>query len=160
MKYVYLINEIGTDNYKIGKALDANDRVGRLQTGNSTPLKLMASFKTYDYTLLEKILHNTFKNNNILREWFNFKPKILHEVLSIMYNACMKVNKESELYEESIVNNAVEEPVVTNAIEEPTETTYINSQGKTERKCNKCNKIFTKLSATNFETRLPLYYLD
>ena len=50
MKYVYLINEMGTDNYKLGKSQNANTRVGNLQTGNSTTLKLMASFKTHDFT--------------------------------------------------------------------------------------------------------------
>jgi len=129
------------NDYKIGKSHDAVNRVSELQTGNSTPLKLIASFKTYDYTLLEKILHNTFKNNNILREWFKFEPQILHEVLSIMYNACVKVNKESDFYEEPIINNIIKNNL-----------SYKNSQGKTEHKCNDCGKIFNQ--KCNYERHL------
>ena len=124
MKYVYLINEIGTDNYKLGKSQNTKTRLNNLQTGNSTTLQLVASFQTYDFTLLESILHDTFKTNNITREWFKFEPKILSEVIQIMHNVCIKVNKESDLYEEPVINSTVKE--------------------KTECMCHKCKKKFTQ----------------
>ena len=94
MKYVYLINEVSTDNYKIGKATDMKNRLSGLQTGNSTTLQVLILLETCDYTLLENTLHNIFKPNNIKGEWFKFKPSILQEVVLVMHNMCIKINKE------------------------------------------------------------------
>lgn len=73
MGYVYLIGEIGNDSrYKIGstRSKDVNKRLKQLQTGSSSELYIKESFET-DYPFkLEKMLHNRFKDKNLIGEWF------------------------------------------------------------------------------------------
>ena len=73
MGYVYLIGEIGNDsNYKIGstRAKDVNKRLKQLQTGSSSKLYIKESFETEHPFKLEKMLHNHFKDKNLIGEWF------------------------------------------------------------------------------------------
>ena len=73
MGYVYLIGELDNPgNYKIGstRAKNINTRLKHLQTGNSSELYIKESFET-DYPFkLEKMLHNHFKDKNLIGEWF------------------------------------------------------------------------------------------
>ncbi len=79
MAFIYLIGQSDTDNtYKIGltKAKDINKRIKELQTGNSEPLYLKTYYKTDTPYKLEKMLHNYYKENNTLNEWFVFDSDI------------------------------------------------------------------------------------
>lgn len=74
MGLVYLINEDGTDNYKIGVTKSKNEkhRKRTLQTGNSKKLETIYSFKTdYPYRI-ETMLHNHYSMVRIRcnGEWF------------------------------------------------------------------------------------------
>lgn len=73
MGYVYLIGELDNPGkYKIGstRAKSINTRLKHLQTGNSSELYIKESFET-DYPFkLEKMLHNHFKEKNLIGEWF------------------------------------------------------------------------------------------
>lgn len=69
---VYLIYDITQDSYKIGVTKgDVNKRKKKLQTGNSTELHIVYTHNTNYPFLLEKMLHNKYKNLNILNEWFS-----------------------------------------------------------------------------------------
>ena len=73
MGYVYLIGEVGNNtNYKIGstRAKNVNKRLKQLQTGSSSELYIKESFETEHPFKLEKMLHNHFKEKNIIGEWF------------------------------------------------------------------------------------------
>ena len=73
MGYVYLIGEINEENkYKIGstRSSDINKRLKQLQTGNSNPLFLKEYYETSKPFKLELMLHNKFKDNNAIGEWF------------------------------------------------------------------------------------------
>ena len=73
MGYVYLIGENNKENkYKIGstKCKDINKRLKQLQTGNSNPLFLKAYYETSRPFKLETMLHNRFKEYNIIGEWY------------------------------------------------------------------------------------------
>ena len=73
MGYVYLIGEIGNDSrYKIGstRSKDVNKRLKQLQTGSSSELYIKESFETEYPFKLEKMLHNHFKEKNLIGEWF------------------------------------------------------------------------------------------
>jgi len=94
MKYVYVINETGTNKYKIGKAKNTKERLANLQVGNSVILKLITSFKTYNYTLLEKTLHKEFEENNVIGEWFTFDENELSNVLTVANNLCIEINNK------------------------------------------------------------------
>ena len=73
MGHVYLIGEIGNEGrYKIGstRAKKVDTRLKQLQTGNSDELYIKESYETEYPFKIEKMLHNRFKNNNIINEWF------------------------------------------------------------------------------------------
>ena len=88
--YVYLINEIDTDIYKIGiSKKPANEgRIKNIQTGNHTQLEIVFEIKSKCYTTLEKTLHRTFKFNNLKGEWFDIKDRnmLINEIIKINSN--------------------------------------------------------------------------
>jgi hypothetical protein len=71
MGYVYLIEDINNNTFKIGVTKgDVNKRLKKLQTGNSTELRVKFQFECeYPYRL-ESMLHNHYKETCELNEWF------------------------------------------------------------------------------------------
>lgn len=87
--YVYLINAVGTNKYKIGVTCknDVNERVKELQTGNGEELELVNYFFTdYPYRV-EKNLHLLYHVERKKGEWFEFNNS---EPLSFL-NECKKM---------------------------------------------------------------------
>lgn len=72
-KYVYLINEEGTENYKIGVTKkDINKRIKELQTGNGSRLILSSYFVSDKPYKLESMLHRKYEDRKAEGEWFYF----------------------------------------------------------------------------------------
>lgn len=71
MGYVYLICDPSNDRFKIGVTRNLkSNRIKKLQTGNSTELFIRDIYETEWPFRLESMLHNHFKNKQILNEWF------------------------------------------------------------------------------------------
>ena len=72
MGYVYLICDPSNDTFKIGvtKKLDIEERMKKLQTGNSTELFIRSFYKCEYPFRLEKLLHTRFQNKRQHGEWF------------------------------------------------------------------------------------------
>lgn len=72
MGYVYLICDPANDTYKIGVTRNINsNRIKKLQTGNSTELHIVKTYKC-DYPFrMEKMLHLHFQSKHELNEWYN-----------------------------------------------------------------------------------------
>lgn len=71
MGYVYLIQDINNDTYKIGVTKgDPKTRLKKLQTGNSTELILRHVFKTKYPFRLETMLHNRYSYLKEMNEWY------------------------------------------------------------------------------------------
>lgn len=80
MGYVYLIEDENNLTYKIGVTRLANsNRIKKLQTGNSTKLKLKYLYKTEYPFRLETMLHQRFKQYNALNEWFELPRNIVED---------------------------------------------------------------------------------
>lgn len=77
MGYVYLICDMNNDSFKIGvtKKKDIEDRMKKLQTGNSTSLFISSYYETEYPFRLEKLLHNHFANKRLVGEWFSLDAK-------------------------------------------------------------------------------------
>lgn len=72
MGYVYLIQDINNDTYKIGVTKgDPKTRLKKLQTGNSTELILRHVFKTKYPFRLETMLHNKYSYLREMNEWYS-----------------------------------------------------------------------------------------
>ena len=74
--YVYLICDSANELYKIGVTKgDIQKRMKKLQTGNATELFLVNYHETnYPYRI-ESMLHNHFKSQNVLNEWFELSKE-------------------------------------------------------------------------------------
>ena len=82
MGYVYLIGEINEENkYKIGstRAKNVNNRLKSLQTGNSNELYIKEAFETNKPFKLETMLHNKFRDKNVIGEWFEMNATDIEE---------------------------------------------------------------------------------
>lgn len=78
--YLYIMKTSGQDLYKIGVSKNPEERLDSLQTGNGEELELVFKFKTnYDFKL-ETNLHNSYKTNRTIGEWFQFTPAQLEDV--------------------------------------------------------------------------------
>ncbi len=75
MGYVYLICDPATDTYKIGVTKNiVQNRLKKLQTGNSSELHIITYKETeYPYKL-ESMLHNMFKYKLEHGEWYKLDP--------------------------------------------------------------------------------------
>lgn len=71
--YVYLIQDLDKENsYKIGYTTrDINKRMKELQTGTSSELYLVESYKTNYPSKIETMLHNFYNRSKIKNEWFS-----------------------------------------------------------------------------------------
>ena len=73
MGYVYLIKDYLNGTYKIGATRgNIEKRIKKLQTGNSTELKVEYLFETEYPFRLESMLHERYKPFNIINEWYDF----------------------------------------------------------------------------------------
>jgi|GEM_PF-1706113 len=68
--YVYLLNVVNTDIYKIGYSKNADKRIGNIKTSSPLDIELVKIFKCYDAFKVEQELHNIFKGKKMNREWF------------------------------------------------------------------------------------------
>ena len=91
MGYVYLICDPANTTFKIGvtKKLNIEERMHKLQTGNSTEL-FVRSFYECEYPFkLEKLLHNHFQNKRSHGEWFELN---IDDIVNFK-ETCEKLNK-------------------------------------------------------------------
>ena len=84
MKIIYLIQQDGTNNYKIGiTKKEPNKRLEELQIGSGNVLVLIHSFKTKFGFKLETILHKHFESKKINSEWFLLEKDEIEEFKKI-----------------------------------------------------------------------------
>ena len=99
MGYVYLICDMNNDSFKIGvtKKKDIEDRMKKLQTGNSTSLFISSYYETEYPFRLEKLLHTKFHDKREVGEWFSLNSNDVYN----FKNTC----KELEQIIISLKNN-------------------------------------------------------
>lgn len=69
-KQIYLIFSQENGYYKIGISKNPQKRIEQLQTGNSSELKIIETYKSEYYNKIEKALHRRFSHARINGEWF------------------------------------------------------------------------------------------
>lgn len=84
MGYVYLIEDVNNNIYKIGVTRDLKKRLRNLQTGNSNQISIKYTYETEYPFRIEQMLHNKFKEYKELNEWYNL-PK---EIVNNFYEYC------------------------------------------------------------------------
>lgn len=76
MKYIYLIQSLEEGYYKIGVSKHPNKRITELNTGNSSPLKLIETYKSEFANQIEKTLQRKYHHLKKNGEWFNISVSI------------------------------------------------------------------------------------
>ena len=87
MGFIYLIKNIETSEYKIGKSINPYKRLLQLQTGNTCRLEIVHLFETKLVDKVEKALHNTYHSLKKEGEWFDLDLKIEREFMI----QCLKI---------------------------------------------------------------------
>lgn len=87
MKSIYLIQSLENGYYKIGISNNPNKRVEQLQTGNSSPLKLIETYQSEFAHQIEKTFHRRYSHMNKNGEWFDLS--ISEE--ANFHNDCQKI---------------------------------------------------------------------
>lgn len=88
-KYVYLISDSNTYNYKIGISKNPEKRIKSLQTGNDNKLKIIHKVLCENYMKVEKALHNKYSFLKINGEWF----ELTEEDVKIFPEICSKIDE-------------------------------------------------------------------
>lgn len=88
MGYVYLVKDTVNNTYKIGVSKDINKRLKTLQTGNSSNLELILSFKAEHPYRLESMLHRKFAEYRERNEWF----KLPKDIVDSFHFYCNQLN--------------------------------------------------------------------
>ena len=73
---VYLIYDETNEKYKIGVTKnDVNKRLKKLQTGNSSVLRIKDIYTTEYMYRMETFLHNHYNSKRILNEWWDLSKE-------------------------------------------------------------------------------------
>lgn len=70
-KYIYLIQSLEDGYYKIGVSKHPNKRIKELNTGNSSPLKLIETYQTEYADKIERALQRRYAHLHKKGEWFD-----------------------------------------------------------------------------------------
>ena len=82
MGYVYLIEDLDNNRYKIGVTKDLEKRLRNLQTGNSNRIIIKESYKTEYPFKLELMLHNKFKQFRYNNEWYELESSDVEKFIT------------------------------------------------------------------------------
>lgn len=82
MGYVYLIEDLDNNRYKIGVTKDLEKRLRNLQTGNSNRIIIKESYKTEYPFKLESMLHNKFKQFRYNNEWYELESSDVEKFIT------------------------------------------------------------------------------
>lgn len=94
---IYLINETGSNRYKIGVTKNNIEyRIEQLQTANSAELGLIKEFDTRFGFKLEAALHRRYKAKQTLGEWFELDSLDINNFL----DNCQRIEDNFQLLQE------------------------------------------------------------
>jgi hypothetical protein len=82
--FIYLLSAVGTNSFKIGRALDVATRIQTLQT--SSPVKIRYVYHVYvtNTAICEMDLHNHFNHLRQIGEWFTFAEDDVKACIKLM----------------------------------------------------------------------------
>lgn len=97
MSYIYLIKDINTSDYKIGKSYTPQKRLSQLQTGSPNKLIIVHLYESKIANKIESALHNTYSSYRKEGEWFGLDLTIEQKFLS----ECEKIEKNFNYLKEN-----------------------------------------------------------
>jgi len=92
VRYIYIFYVKETNEYKIGYTSNMKQRKGQIQTGNSREIIIIQSYPCINYREIEKQIHDHYKNNRMIGEWFHFTNDQLEECKIIISKYINKID--------------------------------------------------------------------
>lgn len=80
LSYVYIIQIINTNFYKIGISEKPRDRMAKIQVSMPFDLKLVHTKKMSSAKLIEDYIHNFFVSKHIRGEWFELNIEDINDI--------------------------------------------------------------------------------
>lgn len=98
MGIVYLINNDGTDQYKIGMtSRNIEKRFQELKTGNPN-LVLKETYSSENFIKIETLLHRQFEFKKIEGEWFQLDESVVNEFVESCIKLDLRIERLKENY--------------------------------------------------------------
>ena len=82
--YIYLLQAVGTDKFKIGRATDVARRIRELQTGSPIKIRYVYHAYVHNANLCEMELHNKFSHQREIGEWFALTSEDVKSCIFLM----------------------------------------------------------------------------
>jgi hypothetical protein len=82
--FIYLLHAVGTNNFKIGKALDVAARIKRLQTSSPVQIRYVYHVYVSNAAIYEMELYNRFSHLRLIGEWFTFTVDDVKNCITLM----------------------------------------------------------------------------
>lgn len=82
--YIYLLRAEGLNRYKIGIASNIKDRIKRIQTASPVKINSIHHVYTENVVLKEKDLHEYYKSQRVIGEWFELNTAEVAQLISKM----------------------------------------------------------------------------
>ena len=96
---VYLIYDPSQNLYKIGVTRGKEEiRLKQLQTGNASKLQIIYTYETEFPYRLETMLHNRFKLQQVLNEWYDLPTDVVLNFKNICLDTDNIINMLKDNY--------------------------------------------------------------
>ena len=88
--YVYVLEGIGSNWFKVGESKDPFGRIAPLQTGCPYKIRLRCCFWASDRKKLESYLHDACKEFQGYGEWFTADCEVIQKMMAAPWTAMAK----------------------------------------------------------------------
>lgn len=93
-KYLYLMRRIGTPQFKVGVAVDLDNRRFHVGYLIGSPVRVVRSWPTMDAFVVERTAHEALSNLRLGGEWFEIRPADLRGVVRVL-GGCATASDEA-----------------------------------------------------------------
>ena len=162
MEFVYIFKTEKIDDndqyiIKIGRSYNVTERMKQIQTSNPYKISLIQAYKCNDCCILEKMVHNYYKEKRLEGEWFKFTEQDINECKELISKFIIKIDQNTckeckfATYYDEIFENHKKHHIhekKSEIVYKTIDTEIINNtkmniiKRKIEYKCDKCGKIF------------------
>lgn len=116
--YVYLINAVKTDKFKIGVTVNIKKRIADMQTSCPYRLRLVHACYSSQAYEVEKQLHERFAKQRVILEWFEFTTNEVKAVIELL-NLC-----HDPLEFSRVITDRIGEHYINTLLAKPPEVNY------------------------------------
>jgi hypothetical protein len=92
--FVYLIRSPVTGWYKVGRAFRIANRMRDYDRGTGIRHELIGFWFSWDYTLLEVLIHQEFQHRRVIGEWFDLNQEEVDQICQLEHHAVPEIRRQ------------------------------------------------------------------